>query len=120
MAGGADIFASDFDVEDFAPAKPAPAPPAEAIRRKVAEGSAFQSREPLKKRSRREARVYRTGRNAQFSCKADPEVVDEFYAITEAQGWVMGQTLERAVAALTRELGREGAVKAEPARRLDQ
>ena len=29
--------------------------------------------------------------------KADPAVVDEIYAVSEAQGWVIGQTLERAM-----------------------
>jgi hypothetical protein len=36
--------------------------------------------------------------------KALKETVDAFYAITDTQGWVLGYTLERAVAALTREL----------------
>jgi hypothetical protein len=40
--------------------------------------------------------------------KADPEVVDDFYAITDAEGWVLGETLQRAVAALKRELKRGG------------
>ena len=107
MSERASVFdATDFDVSDFAPAKPPPAAKPDAVRQ-IAERSDFSSREPEKKRARREARVYRTGRNAQFSCKADPAVVDEFYAISDAQGWVMGQTLERAVAALRRELARE-------------
>jgi hypothetical protein len=38
------------------------------------------------------------------NCKADAAVVDD--AITDEQGWVTGQTLERAMAALNRELGR--------------
>ena len=42
---------------------------------------------------------YRTGRNAQFTIKADPDVVAEFYRITDAEGWVLGETLEKAVAA---------------------
>jgi hypothetical protein len=36
--------------------------------------------------------------------KALRETVDTFYAITDKQGWVLGETLDRAVAALQREL----------------
>ena len=114
MADRANIFDdADFDLSGFTPAKPAAAPAPEAIR-KVAEKAAFPSRDPEKQKeppekTGRERRIYRTGRNAQFFCKATPEVVEEFYAISNAQGWVMGETLERAVAALKRELqGRGG------------
>lgn len=108
MGERANLFGdSDFDVSDFTPAKPAPAASPEAVRR-VAERTEFSSREPEKKRRRRPPRVHTTGRNAQFSCKADPDVVDEIYAIAEAKSWVMGEALEHAVAALKRELGRGG------------
>ena len=44
----------------------------------------------------------------QFNIKALQETIDEFYAITDAHpGWVLGYTLERAVAALNRELENE-------------
>ncbi len=113
MADRASIFddAPDFDVSGFTPAKPTPAPASEAVR-KVAESTSFQSREPEKKSEkgpeRKARRVYRTGRNAQFFCKAAPEVVEKFYAISNAQEWVMGETLDRAVAALERELAGQG------------
>ncbi len=53
-------------------------------------------------------RRYRTGRNVQFNIKAMQDTVDAFYAMTEAQGWVLGFTLcgKRAVEALQRELKR--------------
>lgn len=95
----------DLDVSDFTPSRPAPAAPLAAVR-KVAEQAAFASREAPQKWPRRAPRCYRTGRNALFSCKADPDVIDEFYAITEAQGWVMGETLQHAVEALRREIAR--------------
>ena len=55
-------------------------------------------------RKARKPRVYRTGHSEQFTIKAAPAVVEEFYAIAEREGWVLGETLERAVAALNREL----------------
>ena len=50
-------------------------------------------------------RRHRTGRNVQFNVKASQETVDAFYAISDAKGWVLGETLEHALAALKRELG---------------
>jgi hypothetical protein len=74
----------------------------------VAKAANFPSREsspaspkPIKTRT---ARIYRTGRNVQFNVKALRDTVDTFYAITDKQGWVLGETLDRAVAALQREL----------------
>jgi hypothetical protein len=41
----------------------------------------------------------------QFNVKALQTTIDDIYAITEAhEGWVLGYMLERAVAALKREL----------------
>jgi hypothetical protein len=74
----------------------------------VAKAANFPSREspptPPKAAKTRAPRVYRTGRNVQFNVKASREAVDAFYAITEKQDWVLGETLDRAVAALQREL----------------
>jgi hypothetical protein len=106
MSDRASVFDSgaDFDVSGFVPQKPQPAAPKEAVE-KVSKAASFKSREPVEpKVTRREARLYRTGRNAQFNIKADPEIVNEFYRITEAQGWVLGETLENAVNALKREI----------------
>jgi hypothetical protein len=106
MSERAGIFddGSDFDVAGFSPQKPKEAAPREKVRQ-VSEAASFKSREPEpKKIARREARVYRTGRNGQFNIKADPLVIDTFYAISEAHGWVLGQTLERAVKALEAEI----------------
>jgi hypothetical protein len=109
MAERAGIFDStDFDISDFAPQKPTEKPSTEKVRQ-VAEQASFTSREPeLKpKHRRREARVYRTNRNVQLSVKADPRVIDDFYDIADAQGWVLGETLERAVDALRKQVERE-------------
>jgi hypothetical protein len=106
-----------LDLSDFAP-KPkndVKAPPAAAVKA-VAEKANFKSRDPSVQQPvapqpskpssvKRAPRVHRTGRNVQFNVKASQETIDEIYAITEAHpGWVLGYTLERAVAALKREL----------------
>ena len=76
--------------------------------RAVTEAAQFRSREALApkapSKSKRAARRYRTGRNVQFNVKALQETVDAFYAVTEAKGWVLGYTLQRAIEALQREL----------------
>ena len=46
----------------------------------------------------------RTGRNAQLNLKLRPDTIDAFYAIADAQGWGLGETMERAVALLQREI----------------
>jgi hypothetical protein len=103
-AGFFDDADFDFDVTGFALQKPKEKIPTEQVRA-VAEGAQFPSREPEAKKKRREVRRYRTGRDAQFNIKADPQVIEAFYAIAEKQGWVLGQTLERAVEALQKEVG---------------
>ena len=49
-------------------------------------------------------RRYRTGRNVQLNVKVLQTTFNDFYAVTEAQGWVLGYTLQRAIEALQREL----------------
>jgi hypothetical protein len=99
----------ELDVSAFAP-KSAPdtdAPAAEKVRA-VAEAAHFSSREPKPAKqplvSKREPRRHRTGRNVQLNLKASQETVDAFYAVTDKNDWVLGETLERAIQALQREL----------------
>jgi hypothetical protein len=114
MSERASIFDSstDFDVTGFTPkdSKPKRETPPEAVRA-VAEGAQFRSREaapPAKKQPPpKEPRRYVTGRNVQLSLKVSNETRDAFYAIADRQKWVLGETLERAVAALERELTRK-------------
>ena len=47
----------------------------------------------------------RTGRNAQFNLKARPETIEAYCAIADAQGWGLGETLERAVELLEAKYG---------------
>lgn len=108
-----------LDLTAFKPRKPEPRVSADAIR-KVAEESSFPSREarPAEEgpaRPKAERRVYRTGRNAHFSCKVTQETEDEIYRMTDelvrrtaeqvpGARWTVGMTVERMVAALKREL----------------
>jgi hypothetical protein len=107
MAERASIFdsADDFDVSDFAPQKAKPAAPREKVR-EVSEGAAFRSREPEQPAAvlKREHRRYTTGRNVHLGMKVTREVNEEFYLIADQQGWVLGETLERALAALKKEI----------------
>ena len=122
MSERASIFDSsaEFDVSEFAPKKISPRSPApaEAVRA-IAEETNFVSREPAKSRksipSRKEPRRHRTGRNVQVNIKALQETVDRFNAIVDGQKWVTGYVLERAVAALVRELK----ISAVPGKSLD-
>jgi hypothetical protein len=87
--------------------------------RAITEAANFRSREPVRtlpanpapassttdaSGRRRQPRIHRTGRNVQFNVKASQETIDAFYRISDAQKWVLGETLERALAALEREL----------------
>jgi hypothetical protein len=104
----------DLDVSGFAPkATDRPAMKPEQVRA-VSEAAQFQSREPQRAAAapiastttsaRREPRRYRTGRNTQLNIKARTEAIDSFYEIADRQGWVLGETFERALEALRREL----------------
>jgi len=90
----------DIDVSAFTP-KIDPVPPADKdALRQAGESAGFQSR-PVQ----RPARRYRTGRTAQFNTRIMPAAFDRFYQIADEQGWKIGETVERALAALERELG---------------
>jgi hypothetical protein len=111
----ASIFSEEdsqtLDIASFAPKTTVDikAPAAEQVRA-ISQAANFQSREPATPKSdgrpKRTARRYRTGRNVQFNIKAQQETVDAFYALTDAQGWVLGFALQRALEALQRELKR--------------
>lgn len=104
-----------LDLSGFVPKAPRDiqAPPPEAIRA-VSEAARFPSREAKPNPvpappPPREQRRHRTGRNVQFNIRARQETIDAFLAIADREGWVLGEVLEHAVAALDRELaGRAG------------
>ena len=110
----ADIGFGDA-LEDFNPADWAPEPrqrpriaPEEG--RRLAEATGFRSREaappapaPAPAPQAALPRRRRTGRNAQLNLKCRPDTIEAFYAIADAQGWGLGETLEKAVLLLQRE-----------------
>ncbi|MBS1984058.1 MAG: hypothetical protein JST16_07780 [Bdellovibrionales bacterium] len=106
MAERAGLF-EDLDLSRFATPKPTKSaqPPLEAVRA-VAEGAQFQSREPSKP-PKRQQRRHRTGRNIQLNTKVTMATRDGFYEISDRYNWVLGETLERALQALRRELDGE-------------
>jgi hypothetical protein len=108
MAERAGLFEEDLDLSQFTPQKPTKAeqPPPEAVRA-VAEGVKFQSREPIKSTKQRQQRRYRTGRNIQLNTKVTMGTRDGLYEISDRYKWVLGETLERALQALRRELEKQ-------------
>jgi hypothetical protein len=106
----ASIFDSEeLDISGFAPkADHEPNPVPAGVVREIAEASRFPSREARPTTpppARRPPRIHRTGRTMQFNARAKPETIDALYAIADRQGWLIGETLEHALAALQRELG---------------
>ena len=116
MSDRASIFGTeetaDFDIGGFTPKKPEAKKktvPLETVRA-VSEAANFPSREaiPIIKEqstaSLRETRRHRTGRNVQLNIKVKSETLDIFYKLADSQGWVLGETLEKALAALSEKL----------------
>jgi hypothetical protein len=110
----ASIFddAAELDVGAFKPETAlAPKPDYEKLKA-ISEASNFPSRQakPLQASAptRREPRRHRTGRTAQFNVRTTPQTVDEFYHLADRKGWLVGETLEHALAALKREMGEGG------------
>ncbi|MCU1326785.1 MAG: stability/partitioning determinant [Bryobacterales bacterium] len=107
----ASIFEMDeIDVSGFAPksAADAAAPTPDQVRA-VAEAANFPSRQPPPLATayvpeKRQPRRHRTGRTAQLNARTTPQTVATVYAIADAHGWLVGETIERALSALQREL----------------
>jgi hypothetical protein len=108
MSDRASVFdnVADFEVADFAPKKASTAKPDVASEkiRAVSEASSFRSREPIPARverlGKREPRRFRTGRNVQLNIKVSQETLDTFYAIADAQDWILAETFAYALASL--------------------
>lgn len=110
MSGRASIFGKQpIDVTGFAPRSDAETRPKPEELDELTRGSKFRSREgaemepaPVRVLQRRR----RTGRNVQFNIRATQQVIDAFKALSEEMDWPDGLTLEKALGALKRELGR--------------
>lgn len=63
--------------------------------------AALQAPTPAKAMRRR-----RTGRSAQLNLKCRPETIEKFYAIADANGWVLGEAFEKAVTLLEEQSGK--------------
>ncbi|WP_158912739.1 stability/partitioning determinant [Caulobacter sp. S45] len=121
MTERASIFSDDEDDLDVAGFKPAAAPrprdpQAVAAVRQTAESRGFVSREaapaaaprpvaiaaPAAEPIAQEARLRRrrTGRDKQLNVKVTDACLNQFYALADANGWGLGETFERALAAL--------------------
>ena len=102
-ASRADPFADNsLSVADFKP-KVAKAPPPEKVR-EVSEAQQFKSREakaePVAAPSPTQQRRRRTGRNVQLNVKVTQDVMERFTRISDKNGWVFGETMEKALNAL--------------------
>jgi hypothetical protein len=103
----------DVDLSAFTPTadmeEKRPKPPREKVKA-VSEAAQFPSREPSAPAAgplRRKPRYHKTGRTASLSCRLMPSVVDQIYEIADRENWLVGETIERGIEALERELGRK-------------
>jgi hypothetical protein len=111
MSGRASIFETPkLDISGFTPRSDDEARPPPEQLDELTRGSKFRSRETAKIQqvNRIQQRRRRTGRNVQFNIRATQQVVDEFKALSEAQDWPDGLTLEKALGALKREMASRG------------
>ena len=98
----------DVDLSAFAPTPESakPKPPMEQVRA-VTEAARFRSREPAPMAPvppKRAPHYQKTGRTAQLNVRVMPASFEKVYAIADRQGWLIGETVERALEALEREL----------------
>jgi hypothetical protein len=104
--------ANDIDLSGFEPAtdrKRKLKPPKEQVKA-VSEAAHFPSREPPAPEAgsvKRKPHWHRTGRTAPLACRVMPETLDKIYDTAEKQGWKIGETVERAMDALERELKKQ-------------
>jgi len=100
-----------LDLSEFQPI-PAKRPDKAAVAQ-AAEKANFKSREPKAATAPAQAapmaratRRRRTGRSAQLNLKVRPDTIEVFYAIADANGWVLGEAFEKAVDLLAKETSR--------------
>jgi hypothetical protein len=103
----ASVFDTDeeLDISGFEPKPAGKSAMQSDLVKAVSEAAHFRSRDPKQAPEqqniiKREPRRYRTGRNTQLNIKARAEAIEEFYAIADQQGWVLGEAFEHAIDAL--------------------
>lgn len=111
----ADPLAMLDDLTDFKPAATPRAKPAPELVREVSEASNFPSRAAPQKpkavpeqAARAPLRRHRTGRNVQLNMKVTAATAERFTQLSDAQNWVFGETLARALDALEASLKDKG------------
>jgi hypothetical protein len=60
---------------------------------------------PVAAPTKRTPRWHRTGRTAQLNVRVRPAYFDKAYMLADSRGWLVGETIERALDALEREIG---------------
>ena len=110
MSGRASIFEKPkpkVDVSGFAPRAEAEARPRPEDLEELTRGSKFRSREGTKPGTRPGPPTTPPNRpDVEFNIRATQQVIDEFKALSEEMDWPDGLTLEKALAALKREMGK--------------
>jgi hypothetical protein len=112
----------DIDVADFRPATSPKRLAPEVLEqvRQTAERRGFANRDPAShapappaalppvaaRPERLSLRRKRTGRDKQLNIKTTEQALGRFYTIVDAHGWGVGETFEKAIAALEAELAR--------------
>lgn len=86
--------------------KPKAKPKAKATEA-AAEAAGFKSREPAPEKPKAPTRRRTTGRNQQINIKAKAETIEAFYALADANGWVLGEGFEHAVELLEKKYGKK-------------
>jgi len=103
MTERVNAFANLKEVPDFAVKPKAEKPVAKDVVDRIADENGFISRQPRKPPAAappRKRRVYRTGRNRNFSMKATNEAVERFYKMADERKVTLGALLELALDAL--------------------
>jgi hypothetical protein len=117
MSGARPNIFDDIDLSGFAPRSEGEAPPSPETVRKVSEEGGFPSRAPLPPRRLATAK---TGRTVLLNARITQRAHDRFHDIVEAERLryeagelthrvTLGEVVERALAALEREIGQGGA-----------
>ena len=112
--------AGDLDLSAFKPEqKSKKLKPARDKVRAITEAASFPSREssppapkqllepPVSEPLKRKPRYHTTGRTAQLNCRVMPAIHNRIYEIADQKNWLVGETIEQAVAALERQLEKE-------------